>query len=131
MKLERATKKVKRKTKYIQYDYELLHDYQYAECFASGLGSYIINKLGAREDIEDELGIDLVTFVKALKYEIHKIVNGEIEPSSYDVKPMFWKDEWYFIFNEQYGYDLSYHHELVKVKDFGITWTIKEELEND
>lgn len=93
----------------------------------------IISKYDDYQQIEQELGIDLVTFVKALKYEIHKIVNGKVEQSSYDVKPMFWQNEWYFIFNEQYGYDddFSYHKELVKVKDFGITWTIKEKLENE
>ncbi len=124
MKLERATKKVKRKTKHVWEDYVLLHDYQYSERFASGLGSYIIDKLGAREDIEDELGIDLVTLKTAQKGFYSKYFDSYVKPIRI------------VIFEEATRPYIEVHHnkmtKLIFIDEYGKTWALtKEELEEE
>ena len=92
-----------------------------------------VDKLGALEDIEEELGIDLITL-----FNIDKQLNTK-------------KEIWFKIEDEidaSYRYDGDYyiidlkHKAFVKVvcepidyfyfKDYGKTWALtKEELEND
>lgn len=93
----------------------------------------IVNKLGAVEDIEQELGINLVTLFKALKNgfyakEIHCFKNGERETIEYFNSPeirLF--DEWYIY----YSCD-NYHTIAYKMADYGKTWALtREELENE
>lgn len=97
-----------------------------------------INKLGQLEDIEEELGIDLVTLFKALK-------NGFWAESS--TKITFCKeDEEHTVFIRHLGYDVEICCEESEnaidgkckmylersTKDYGKTWALtREELEND
>ena len=87
------------------------------------------NKLGKLEDIEEELGIDLITLFKALKKGVYvkfdsyfgnigeldiKIVKDNATGICYRNK------KWYL------------QEEETLVKDYGKTWALtKEELEND
>ena len=88
-----------------------------------------VDKLGALEDIEEELGIDLITLFKALKKGVYvkfdsyfgnigeldiKIVKDNATGICYRNK------KWYL------------QEEETLVKDYGKTWALtKEELEND
>ena len=108
-----------------------------------------LEKLSKIEDIEEELGIDLITLFKALKqkevyiresfcqevlghWEINKTLLiyldyvGDNE-AYYD----FINKEWVLTFTEwENGFD--YHEMLVRLKDYGKTWALtKEELENE
>lgn len=72
-----------------------------------------LNKLGQLEDIEEELGIDLITFFKALKNGIYGRVGDKIE---HILAPNF-----SFCYRKMYIYKLT---------DYGKTWALtKEELE--
>jgi len=83
-----------------------------------------INKLGQHEDIEDELGIDLVTLINILR------TGGHIW-----VKNCKGINEWHVESLKQRGLDkqwyLTYSNNVrVKLKDYGKTWALtKEELE--
>ena len=78
-----------------------------------------INKLGQLEDIEEELGIDLIIFIRAIlklfvwvKYDYKIIQVGLCLFES--------ENEYYF-----WGHDKIYF-----IKDYGKTWALtKEELE--
>ena len=88
-----------------------------------------VDKLGKLEDIEEELGIDLITLFKALKKGVYvkfdsyfgnigeldiKIVKDNATGVCYRNK------KWYL------------QEEDTLVKDYGKTWALtKEELEND
>ena len=108
-----------------------------------------LEKLSKLEDIEEELGIDLITLFKALKQEEVYIREGfcqevwgqwEINKTlpiylyyvgdneAYDD---FINKEWVLTFTEwEKGFD--YHEMLVRLKDYGKTWALnKEELENE
>ena len=72
-----------------------------------------MNKLGQLEDIEEELGIDLVTLINALKNGIYGKIGNKIE---HILAPhLSWYCQEIYIF---------------KIKDYGKTWALtKEELE--
>lgn len=56
------------KTKYLNYEYNRIKDYDIDRCnFGRITDDMIFNKLGRLEDIEEELGIDLITLFKALR----------------------------------------------------------------
>lgn len=83
----------------------------------------VANKLGEHEDIEEKLGIDLITLFKALtdgiwfKYDSSKPIIF-VEP--YDVYPT--KGSYLRIFNS----------EILEFKDYGKAWALtREELENE
>lgn len=114
----------------------------------------VYNKLGKLEDKEDELGIDLETFLKVLKnkkiyvsdsyctesgedygvYDYIEIEDVEYTEMSQEelMKAEYFKDYancWVFIFRCYESYCDSYTC-LVKLKDYGKTWALtKEELE--
>lgn len=77
-----------------------------------------VNKLGQLEDIEEELGIDLITLFKALKNGIYGKIGNKIE--SILAPHLSWYNQEIYIF---------------KIKDYGKTWALdkkdltKEELE--
>ena len=55
-------------TKYLHYDYMRIADYDISRGnYGRITDSEIYNKLGQLEDIEDKLGIDLVTFFKIME----------------------------------------------------------------
>lgn len=89
-----------------------------------------VDKLGHLEDIEDELGIDLVTLVKALKNGIwvrigkKRIVKDE--PDGLTKCAL----ENGFQYIKRDGWRLDCIHGLIETKDYGKTWALtREELE--
>ena len=97
-----------------------------------------IDKLCKLEDIEEELGIDLITLFKALK-------NGFYTKSNNGIK--FWKeDDKHFVYVRDLKYDIEICCEECEnvigavptmflersTKDYGKTWALsREELENE
>lgn len=78
-----------------------------------------LNKLGQLEDIEEELGIDLVTLFKALKNGIYTKENLD----NYPYACLLRNDMVLVLFDD------VYKHEYL-LKDYGKTWALtKEELE--
>ena len=82
-----------------------------------------INKLGQLEDIEEELGIYLLTLLDALTQGIY------IKPNNIYVGSP------YLCFAENENRELEFQFKVVdtwyKVKDYGKTWALtKEELTN-
>ena len=82
-------------------------------------------KLKSLEDIEEELGIDLITLFKALKQKhvFHK-ENVKIEILGIHIK----SNELYL-----YGFAEDTTHTIyLSLKEYGKTWVLtREELEND
>ena len=111
-----------RLTKY-ESNYESMFPYKLKdEELSTELDS--IHKLGQLEDIEEELGIDLITLFKALKngiwYKDYK--------DSDCIK--FTKDIEEHINWKELIVPAKYTHISLSFKDYGKTWTLtKEELE--
>ena len=80
-------------------------------------------KLQELEDLEEEIGIDLITLFKALKDGIYINEDGSVYKDC--IKSIeHWSDGWGFISNDDYI--------EVLFKDYGISWALtEEELEND
>ncbi len=101
----------------------------------------IVDKLGQIEDIEDEIGIDLITLFKALKqetlfiktdFDVRKTIkNGE----GWGMKHLSFEDGELVIFAQiLYPNDITHKEWLtplrLKLKDYGKTWALtREELE--
>ena len=84
----------------------------------------VILKLGQLEDIEQELGIDLVTLFDALLKGIHVNVKGEI---SFVEKPWLRTDTRPYTID--YWTALAHLHIRCLLADYGKTWALtKEEL---
>lgn len=87
------------------------------------IGANVIKKLSDLEDIEEELGIDLITLFKALK-------QGYIETRGYKATDIVlayneYIKKWCFYEIDEGGYGNSWF-----LKDYGKTWALtKEELE--
>ena len=80
-------------------------------------------KLMHLEDIEEELGIDLVTLFKALTSTVYLYHNGEL--TECEQAPCL------LCFDNEYclEYHFEYDIEQVYLKDYGKTWALtKEEL---
>ena len=112
------------KTKYLNYEYKRIPDYDIDR------GNYgrisddmIFNKLGKLEDIEEELGIDLITLFKALRDGVFINEDGSVYKDC--IKSIeHWSDGWGFISNDDYIEALF--------EDYGSTWALtREELENE
>ena len=89
-----------------------------------------IDKLGQLEDIEEELGIDLATFIKIFENGIYvksQCTNNKIERwSPFDIK----------VIKSTYQTDICYirskKNKYVGCFNYGKTWALtKKELEND
>ena len=89
----------------------------------------IHNKLGQLEDIEEELGIDLITLFKALKNGIYYFTSG-----GQLTKDFVW------LFNNHinigvndglsYSFMTAFERQILLFQDYGKTWALtKEELE--
>lgn len=93
------------------------------------------NKLGQLEDIEDELGIDLITLFAALNKGIWIYRGKKKEHTSWCIsingngdggyrKTTFW------LSYKVNGFDFPDYYEKLNFKDYGKTWALtKEELE--
>ena len=80
----------------------------------------LVHKLGVLEDLEEELGIDLIILFKALKqkYVFHE-ENLKIELLGLHIK----SDELYL-----YGFvEDTMHAVYLRLKDYGKTWTMAKE----
>lgn len=91
-----------------------------------------LEKLGQLEDIEEELGIDLITFHKALKNGVYyKVINkdsanyGKIFFDKY----VLWG--WDIDSDGNYFTMMQSQIQTFNLKDYGKTWALtKEELES-
>lgn len=84
-------------------------------------------KLGKLENIEEELGIDLVTLFKA--YTNGFYVKGEAEKQYIDFENCLNATAFK---NKEMFYGHKWTHQYVKLFDYGTTWSlVKEELENE
>lgn len=92
------------------------------------------DKLGKLEDIEEELGIDLETLLKALKNGIYVKVGNQIKRThwciSLNANGMYGERETYYWFAYRVnGFDFPDTYERLKLKDYGKTWALnKKEL---
>ena len=82
----------------------------------------IFNKLHALEDVEEELGIDLITFFKALK-------NGVWIYDTNGIKMFTGHFQNGLVFNYCSQPSIQYGDRLFYINDYGKTWALtKEEL---
>ena len=116
---------MERLTKRVCYDGEYMYGSIGIACDDEQYLEKVYNKLGRLEDLEEELGIDLITLEKALKegvYTIHS--NGERRIPC-------------LAYNGAVGYILDFKYEQEAqyiLSDYGKTWWLekpKEELENE
>ena len=91
-------------------------------------GMKIYNKLFDIENLEEELGIDLITLFKALKNGIYVDLNGFVKLIAInDLSLKFYIKRWY----------LGFYHSLnggtfyVDLKDFKKTWWLDKPKENE
>lgn len=87
-------------------------------------GGKVINKLGQLEDIEQELGIDLITFLQSLTKNVfikqgNKIIECETPPILLN-----FDGEYYF---EWHCEKLNDSFEQLPLKDYGKTWALTKE----
>ena len=103
------------------YKYEdFCFNYRNRETMQSGTDFAMYVKLKSLEDLEEELGIDLIILFKALKqkYVFHE-ENLKIELLGLHIK----SDELYL-----YGFvEDTMHVVYLRLKDYGKTWTMTKE----
>lgn len=85
-------------------------------------------KLGQLEDIEEELGIDLITLFKALKNGVYYFVSG-----TQLIKDYVWLVDNYMSIGTRdklsYSFMTAFERQTLLFKDYGKTWALtKEEL---
>lgn len=120
-------------TKYLHYEYKRIPDYDINHGNTGRITvADIYNKLGQLEDIEEELGIDLITLFKALKYGAY--IKGEIDymygfKSSQKINRVY-VDNMNRYHIECYTDSFTHISCLLPFKDYGKTWALtREELE--
>ena len=97
-----------RLTKYTTYEHGLIND--------------IYSKLEKLEDLEEELGVELTTLIKALREGVCVVDDDGYIYDDYIKRIDYWQGCWSFISNEQ---DVE-----VRLEDYGVTWALTiEELE--
>ena len=89
------------------------------------------DKLGQLEDIEEELGIDLITLFKAVKYGVYYFTNGTQLTRDY----VYLTDNYTSVgIREKLSYSFltAFGRQILLFNEYGKTWALtKEELEND
>ena len=84
-------------------------------------------KLGQLEDIEEELGIDLVTLFKALKYGIYLVETDVLTKNTKVVKTKV--DELHYWGVKNYRFWIDEYSTDINIIGYGETWALtKEEL---
>ena len=120
------------KTKYLNYEYKRIPDYDINR------GNYgrisddmIFNKLGKLEDIEEELGIDLIKAIELCKQvNIKKVVYTKDEWGTYPIKLL--DDLDIELFNHRLYKNFGGMYVSLDLYEYGQTWALtKEELQND
>lgn len=110
-------------TYYLHYDYMKIADYDISKGnFGRITDAEVYNKLGQLEDLEEELGIDLLTLFKALKDGI-EVGNDKMRVCVKNCKLIYRKED-----NE---YAFIYDYYLIKLKDYGKTWWLEKPKENE
>lgn len=90
----------------------------YCEQARTYIGGNVLNKLGQLEDIEEELGINLITLFKALNQFYAKDLDCYCPRPTILFKSV--KNEWF----------IKWINNYYKLKDYGKTWALtREELE--
>lgn len=115
--MARFTQKAKENL-YTAFDYEIVSEVPNDE---EDMRQYAINKLGILENIEEELGIDLTTLLKALKNGVY------CEKCEDRTKMEISYSEYFecFVFED-------YNSHIHKLSAYGKTWALtKGEIEND
>lgn len=83
-----------------------------------------VHKLGQLEDIEEDLGIDLITLFKALTNDVYLYHNKKLTKCEQAPCLLCFDNEYCLEFH--FEYDI----EQVYLKDYGKTWALtKEELQ--
>lgn len=104
--------------------YEIVNAYPQEQHLYIDLNAYddIKNKLGQLEDIEDELGIDLITLHKSFEEDIWIKIDNKIMFVPYDKKDfVFYEGNINcYPLKEPWGYTVS-------IDDYGKTWALTEE----
>lgn len=105
-----------RKDNRFKYGYQIPYDY-------SNYHQDVFVKLGQLEDIEEELGIDLITLFKALKNGIYVVEENDnyiVEDNIRSIEN--WKDGW--------GITTNMEKLELLFSEYGKTWALtREELE--
>ena len=86
----------------------------------------ICNKLGQLEDIEDELGIDLITLCKALKNGVYYFANGTQLTKDY----VWLVDNFMCIGTRDklsYSFMTAFERQALLFNEYGKTWALTEE----
>ena len=120
------------KTKYLNYEYKRIPDYDISR------GNYgrisddmIFNKLGKLEDLEEEIGIDLITLFSALKNGVYyfakqnqlmfdyvSLISNYIDVGPHD--------------KLSYSFITFYDRQTLSFEDYGKTFALtREELEDE
>ena len=90
-----------------------------------------INKIGQLEDIEEELGIDLITLFKAVKYGVYYFTNGTQLTRDY----VYLTDNYTSVgIREKLSYSFltAFGRQILLFNEYGKSWALtKEELEYD
>lgn len=114
------------KTLYLNYEYKRIKDYDIDRGnFGRISDDMIFNKLGKLEDIEEEVGIDLITLFKALKNGFYFKYKDKIISSNdylFQIRANM-RGNWVFDIISDNLSLLS-----IKFKDYGKTWWLKEDL---
>ena len=117
-------------TKYLHYDYMKIADYDIDKGNSRRItNDRIYNKLGELEDIEEELGIDLITLFTAKKEGIYyKAINHTIYYISKNCLCLEFNYEWeLWVENHSILEGL-----LIHLKDYKKTWALcKEDLKSE
>lgn len=116
-------------SKYLHYKYCRVPDYDFDRGNYGRITSDMLyNKLGELEDIEEELGIDLITLFKALKDGIYQKelyfpnVKNHLDAKYLRLNTWYNQLEWTDIWNGCNVYEFE-------LKDYGKTWWLKEDKE--
>ena len=133
------------KTKYLNYEYKRIPDYDIDQDNYGRISEdMIFNKLGKLEDIEEELGIDLVTLFKIIKQKyvytnrfnkrIEQFVLTKIDGIEKDyLGRNYLRLDFQEVEYDDNGNEIdSIIHWIPDTRDYGKTFALtKEELENE
>ena len=138
--MKRLTTKIKGSNNYCEFE---LKNAKYKNLFELSsnreIENYVntdltiaIDKLGQLEDIEEELGIDLITLFKALKNGFYHIDKNKHIYTSKPTKGNGGAMSYYASYYEIIAEDSYYDQYFYKLKDYGKVWALtKEELEQN
>ena len=121
---------MERLTQRIDYNYEYEYGSIGIACDDEQYLGKVYNKLGRLEDLEEELGIDLITLFKAINSKsIFTKYDGKI---SEHIEDNYNERDWYMQDEIVYFYWENGSHCCLELSNYGKTWALtKEELEND